>query len=223
LKKLVGFALLSLGLLAALLALLDLFAKAYTEDQIGQAITHKSTTIGYAKANIDSFPFTGKLLFEGRVEHVEIKLSKLTGVADVIDELDLRIDGLEMDKRALLGRQNVEIKKVDKVIVSAILGSARLQALANRFGALLAFDKDKLTVNGVPVAVAVEGDQLVLSAPGLPALRVPIPASSADLLPCTPSTSITKDGIALTCQTTRLPKIVIDAIGSIDLKKELSG
>jgi hypothetical protein len=222
LKRLLTFGLLSLGLLAALAVLLDFFAKAYTEDQIAQAVTHRSQNVGHATASIESFPFTGKLLLQGRVEHLSIDLSQLRGIDAPIDEIVVKVDGLEMEKSTLLGRQHVEIKHVDRVAVSALVSSLRLQELANQFGVLLGFSDNKMTVAGLPVEVFADGSDLVLRAGPLGTVRLPIPSGDVYLLPCAPSVRVTKDGVVLSCESQRLPKIVVDAIGSLDLKRELT-
>jgi hypothetical protein len=222
LKRLVTFGLLVLGLVAALAVLLDFFAKAYTEDQIGEAITHRSQNVGRATASIDSFPFTGKLLLQGRVEHLSIDLSQLRGIGAPIDEIAVKIDGLEMEKSTLVGRQHVEIKHVDRVGVSVLVSSARLQELASQFGVLLGFFDDKMTVAGAPVEVFPDGSELVLRAGPLGTVRMPIPSGDANLLPCAPSARVTKDGVLLSCESQHLPRILVDAIGSLDLKRELA-
>jgi hypothetical protein len=222
LKRLLTVALVLLGVVIAVAVLLDFFAKAYAEDQIGAAITHRSQNVGHAKANIDSFPFTGKLLLQGRVEHLSIVLSALRGIDVPIDQIDVRIDGLEMDRSTLLGRQHVEIKQVDKVTTSVLVSSSRLQELASQFNVLLGFSEGKVLVAGVPVDVTTEGGELVLRAGPLGTVRVPIPSGDVNLLPCTPDVRVTGVGIVLTCQSQHLPKILVDAIGSIDLKRELT-
>lgn len=221
-RRLLTFGLLSLGLLAALVVLLDFFAKAYTEDQIAEAITHRSQNVGHAEASIDSFPFTGRLLLQGRVEHLSVDLSQLRGIEAPIDEIVVEVDGLEMEKSTLLGRQHVEITHVDRVSVSALVSSLRLQELANQFGVLLGFSDNKMTVSGLPVEVFPDGSELVLRAGPLGTLRVPIPSGDVNLLPCAPSVRVTKDGVVLSCESEHLPKILIDAIGSLDLKRELT-
>jgi hypothetical protein len=222
LKRLLTIGLVVAGLFVAVVVLLDTFAKAYTEDQIGAAITHRSQTVGRATASIDSFPFTGKLLLQGRVEHLSVVMSDLRGVSFPIDEIDVRVDGLEMVKSTLLGRQHVEIKQVDSVTVSVRVSSSRLQELASPFNVLLGFSDGKVLVAGQPVEVAPEGSELLLRAGPIGTLRVPIPSGDVNLLPCAPDVRVTKVGIVLTCQSPRLPKILIDAIGSIDLKRQLT-
>jgi hypothetical protein len=222
LKRLLTFALLVLGLLAVLAVLLDFFAKAYAEDQIGEAITHRSQNVGRAKASIDSFPFTGKLLLQGRVEHLSVDLSQLRGIDAPIDEITVKIDGLEMERSTMLGRQHVEITHVDRVGVSALVSSVRLQELASQLGVLLGFSDNKMTVAGAPVEVFPDGSELVLRAGPLGTLRMPIPSSDVNVLPCAPSVRVTTDGVVLSCESQHLPKILLDAIGSLDLQRELT-
>jgi hypothetical protein len=222
-KKLLGFAIVIVALLGALGVLLDFFAKSYTEDQIGTAITHNSKSIGYATASIDSFPYTWKLLKDGRIEHLKVALTNLTGIDAAIDELDVQIDGLEMDKSALLGSDHVQINHVDGVTVTAVLSTTRLRDAAGKLGIDLAFGNGTMTVSGVPITLVVEGTDLVLQGGSLPAVRLPIPVADVTLLPCVPSPTVTPKGVDLSCHADHLPKVLVDAIGSVDLKQQLPG
>jgi hypothetical protein len=222
-RKLLGFAIIIVLLLGALAVLLDFFAKSYTEQQIGDAITHNSKSIGYATASIDSFPFTWNLVKDGRVEHLKVALTNLTGIDVAIDELDVQVDGLEMDKSAMFGRDHVEIKHVDGVTVTAMLSTARLRDAAGKLGIDLAFGEGTMTVQGVPVTLAVDGTDLVLQTGSLAPIRVPIPVGDVTLLPCVPGATVTPKGVALSCRADHLPKLLVDAIGSIDLKQQLAG
>ena len=222
-RKLVGLVVIIGVLLGALAFLGDRFAKAYAEDSIGQAITHRSKNVGYATASIDSFPFVWKLAKDGRVDHVTIKLERLRDVPGDIDELDVTADGVVMDKGALFGRSHVEIKRVDQVTVAALLSVTHVRDVAGKLGLDLAFGNGVLTVNGQPVAVTIDGTDLVIAVARLPAVRVPIPAGDVAVLPCAPTPAITPDGVALSCRADHLPKILVDAIGSLDLKRQLGG
>jgi hypothetical protein len=223
-KKLVAFVVIIALLLSVLAVLGDFFAKSYAEDAIGQAITHRSPNIGSASASIDSFPFVWKLLKDGRVDHVTLKLRDLHDVGG-IDELDLRADGVVMDRDALLGRSHVQVKKVDGVGFTAIVSVVHVRDVAGRLGLDVGFGSgnNTVTVNGIPISVTVDGGSLVLAAAGFPAVRLPIPTGAQSVLPCAPLTTVTPDGIALSCHADHLPKLLVDAIGSLDLKRELAG
>ena len=222
-RRLLTFFVLIAALLAALGVLLDLFAKSYTEDQIGAAITHNSSDIGYATASIDSFPFVWKLLKDGRVDHLKVSLSSLTGIDTAIDELDVQVDGLEMDKGAMLGRSHVVIRHVDGVTVTAVLSTARLRDAAGKVGIDLGFGEGTMTVGGVSIEVTVVGSDLVLQGASIAPIRIPIPVQDVAVLPCVPTPTVTPKGVELSCHADHLPKIVVDAIGSLDLRQQLTG
>ena len=220
-KKLVAFLLVIAALLGALAVLGDLFAKSYAEEAISQAITHRSKNIGSASASIDSFPFVWKLVKDGRVEHVTLKLRDLHDVGG-IDELDLHADGVVMDRDALLGQSHVQVKKVDGVTITAMLSVVHVRDVAGQLGLDVGFGygNGMVTVNGVPVAVAVDAGDLVIAAAGFPAVRLPIPVGETSVLPCAPSAAVTSDGITLSCRSDHLPKLLVDAIGTLDLKRQ---
>jgi len=224
LKRLATFGLILLGLLAVLGVTLDFFAKAYAEEQIGEAITHRSQNVGQAKADISSFPFTGRLIVQGRVEHLTISMSELRGFEALVDEVDVKMDGLEMDRSSLVGRQHVEIKSVDAVTVTALVSAGRLQELANKVGVLLGFSNGRMTAGGQVIDVVQDGDAIVLRGGVIPSeLRVPIPAGDINVLPCTPTVRVTEQGIVLSCRAEHPPKILVDAIGSLAMKQQLGG
>ncbi len=223
-KKLVALVVIIALLVGGLGVLGDLFAKRYAEEAIGQAITHRSQNIGTATATIDSFPFVWKLLKDGLVDHVTLKLRDLHDVGG-IDELDLHADGLVMDRDALLGQSHVQVKKVDGVTITALLSVVHVRDVAGQLGIDVGFGygNNMVTVNGVPVSVTTDGPALVIAAAGLPPVRLPIPTGAESVLPCVPSATVTPDGIALSCRSDHLPKLLVDAIGSLDLKRDLGG
>jgi hypothetical protein len=208
-----------LVLVIALGGVLDLFAKGFSEEEIAAAVEHRSNErVGSAKVSISSFPYLGKLVGRGDIDHIDISMSSLH-VTQPIDEVKVHIDGLHMDRDALLGESHVEIKSVDHVTVSVFIASRRIQTLADAIGLSLAFEKGAIRLAGERLEVAAANGLLTVSGGGLTPLSVPIPAGDPEVLPCQPGVEVREDGIRLSCATDKIPKILLDAIGSPTLRQ----
>jgi hypothetical protein len=208
-----------LALVLALGGVLDVFAKGFTEEEIAAAVEHRSNDrVGTAKVTISSFPYLGKLVGFGDIDHIDIAMSGLN-VTQPVDEVAVHIDGLHMDRDALLGESHVQIKKVDRVSVAVFIASRRIQTLADAIGLSLAFEDGGVRLAGERLDVAAANGLLTVSGAGLTPLSVPIPAGDPEVLPCQPGVEVRKDGIRLSCATDKIPKILLDAIGSPTLRQ----
>jgi hypothetical protein len=207
-----------LVLVVSLAGVLDFFAKGFSEEEIAAAIEHRSDDrIGEAKASISSFPYLGRLLGQGDIDHIDITMRSLH-ITQPVDEVKVHIDGLHMDRNALLGESHIEIKKVDRVSVSVLVAARRIQALADQIGLSLVFENDAVRLAGQRLDVTTTAGLLTVSGTGLTPLSVPIPAGDAEVLPCQPGAKVEQAGIRLSCTTDRVPKLLLDAIGSQALR-----
>jgi hypothetical protein len=213
-------------LLVGLLALADVGARAYSESNIEEAIRDHSDAIVAVDASIDSFPFVGRLVASGGVPHVDLHLTELAGaeLADIA-EVRLQVDGMHLDRGVLLDDGRVRITGVDAVRVTAVIALDRLQELARAVGADLRAVDDalELTFSGrtLAVTVAIADGLVTLTADPLPPISVPVP--SVSILPCAPDGTIVRGRLELACRSDRLPALVVEAIGSVDLREELVG
>jgi hypothetical protein len=206
-------------LLVGLLGLLDVFARTYTERTIAEAIQHRSGgRVGAASVSISSVPYLWRLVGQGYIDHIDVSMTELK-VTQPIDAVDVHIDGLHMDRNALLGESHVEIKAVDQVSVSVLVSASRLQTLADGLGVQLSFEDGSVRVGGQRLDVSVDGGLLTVAGAGLDGVAVPIPAGDAEVLPCQPSVAVHAEGVRLTCSTDRVPKLLLDAIGSPALQQ----
>lgn len=209
-----------LALILALGGVLDFFAKGYSEEEIAAAVEHRSgDRVGSASASISSFPYIGRLVGWGDIDHIDISMASLH-VSQPIDEVKVHIDGLHMDRDALLGESHVEIKRVDHVSVTVFIAARRIQTLADQVGLSLSFEDGGIRLNGDRLDVATANSLLTVSGGRLTTpLSVPIPAGDPEVLPCQPGVEVRKDGIRLSCATDRVPRILLDAIGSPTLRQ----
>jgi hypothetical protein len=209
--------LLVLGVLVAVLLVGDLAARSVAESAVERGVRSKVEDVGSVDAQIHSFPFTGRLLAQGKVSTLDLRLTDVTGHGIDVAWLRLQADGLVFDRSVLFGGK-VRIKDVDRVEVTANITQAEVSRLTGAQVELLDGGQARVTYKGVTATadVAVVEGQLQLSAAGLPALRVPLPDS--DLLPCDVDAVVVAGAVLATCTADHLPPIVLRAVGTVDLQ-----
>jgi len=209
--------LVSLLAVLALLAIGDLAAKHAAEHAIASEAQSHMAGVGTVKATISSFPFVGRLLVQAKVSKLDLLLSDVTGHGIDVARLDVVGRAIELDRSALAGSQHVKIKGLDSVTVTATISEATVRALTRADVRLLA-GKATVTVAGrtVDAAARVEGGSVRLVVASTPVASLPMPDSS--LLPCQVALTITPGALELACTATRLPTLVVDAVGSVSLR-----
>ena len=207
-----------LGVLVALLLVGDLAARSAAESAVEKGVRAKVAGVASVDARIDSFPFTGRLLGQGKVSKLDLRLTDVTGHGIDVAWLRLQVDGLELDRSVLFGGK-VRIKHVDQVRVTADIGQAQISAATGAEVHLLDGGKAEVTYKGVTATadVAVVDGAIRFTAAGLPALSVPVPDS--DLLPCAVDATVVEGAVLASCTADHLPTIVVRAVGTVDLPR----
>jgi hypothetical protein len=205
-----------LVVLAVLVAVLvggDLVAKAAAESAIESGVRSRVSGVGAVDAQIHSFPFAGRLLAQGQVSTLDLRLSDVTGHGIDVAWLRLQASGLELDRSAMFGGK-VELEDVDHVLVTANITAAAISALTGADVELRDGGRAKVTYRGVTATatVAVADGELRFTAAGLPALRVPVPDS--DLLPCDVDATVVEGAVEASCRADHLPDIVVRSVAA---------
>lgn len=172
-----------------------------------------------AVADVDvelrSFPLVPRLLLSGDVGDVTIRLDEVAEQGVALDVLTVVVDGLVLDRGALVNDRRVEVVDVDRARLEARVPEGAVQALLP--AGTIRFDPGTATLTAgdlsVTAAVAVEGRDLVLRVDPLPAVSVPLP--STDLLPCQPGGEVVAGAVLLTCEVDDLPPVIVQAIGDL--------
>ena len=213
-------------LLLAVLAVGDLVAKAYVENKIAEQVEDRLAELGGVEADIDSFPFVGRLLAFGSIPHLTLRLHEITGYELDVAELKLEIDDLQLDQRLLVGDAKIEVTGIDSAVVTAVIDEEAVERAASLAGAELVevdFEEDQVSLTALGQTVtgelSVDESRIRLRAAGLPEVVVPLP--SLELLPCEVDGEVRESALELSCEGEELPPIVVDAIGSIDLREGL--
>ncbi|MCU1380464.1 MAG: hypothetical protein JWN29_3447 [Acidimicrobiales bacterium] len=209
--------LLVLGVLVALLLVGDLAARSVAESAVESGVRSRVQGVGAVDAQIHSFPFTGRLVAQGKVSTLDLRLSEVTGHGIDVAWVRLEAKGLKLDRNVLLGSAHVRITGVDTVTVTANITEAEIRKATGADVRLLD-GKAQVTAAGVTATadVTVSDGKIRLEVAGLPVLTVPVPDNA--LLPCPVQARVVAGAVLASCTAHQLPGIVVDAIGSVDLR-----
>jgi hypothetical protein len=202
-----------LAVLVAVLLVGDFAARSAAESAIESGIQGRVSGVGSVDARIDSFPFTGRLLGQGKVANLDLRLSDVTGHGIDVAWLRLQASGLALDRSAMFGGK-VELEGVDHVAVTAHITEAAISALAGAHVELLGAGQARVTYQDVTATarVTVADGRLQFTADGLPALSVPVPSS--DLLPCAVDAVVVAGAVDASCTADHLPAIVASSVAA---------
>jgi len=212
-RKILVVAIVLLGLVAV-----DAAARSYAQSTVASAVKARVHGVSDVKANIDSFPFLGRLLLQGKVSELDVTFSDVTGHG--IDVARLRIDatGIELDRGVLVGKRHVRIRDVDTVTARAKITEDEIRRVTGA-DVRLADGRATITSAGVTATatIVVADGRVRLQVSKLPPLSVPVP--DADLLPCAVQAKVIERALELSCTSHTLPAIVVDAIGAANLQR----
>lgn len=209
-----------LGIAVAILIVVligaDIATRLWVQQQMATAISDNVEGVRHVRASISSFPFIGRLAVNGSISHVEIHLDGVTARPVDLSELRASVDGAVL-KRGDLFDGHITVTKVTNVDLGAVFTD---DDLTRASGVPVRVRPDGVTVtvagHDVTVHVAVSGRSIQLSAAGVSA-SVPLP--STDFLPCTPAPHLGDGKAVLSCDSDHLPPAVVQAIGSVSLRR----
>ena len=193
-----------LGLLALVLVVVDHGARLAAEGKLASRAGDAATDEDSATADIESFPFLGRLLASGSVDRVRVRVQApragpLRLAAVVVDA-----SGVVVNRGGLM-EGDVRVEGIDRGSVAVEIDGAAL-AETLRLPVTVNDGLVRVGVRGVSVPAAAEVDDgtLVLRVAGLPAFRVPVVRTS--LVPCTLATlRVTGDRVRMSCEMDELP------------------
>lgn len=205
-----------LAVLVGALVLGDVLAKSAAESAVESGLRSQVEGVGAVDAQITSFPFTVRLLAAGEVSTLDLRLSDVVGRGIDLAWLRLRVDGLRLDRSVVFGG-DARITDVDRVSVTANITEEDVREAT---GADVRLFDGRATVTAAGVTtdaeVTVADGRIRISVAGLPPYSLPVPGN--ELLPCAIDARVVKGALLAECSTDRLPAIVLDAVGSVDLR-----
>ena len=202
-----------LGAVVALLGLADLFVKGMAEGEVAAKVERSVEGAAGVEADIDSFPFLGRLLVSGEVPELELRVDEITGRSLAITDMVVRMEGVVLDRSRLtsgkaevtdIDRGSVELTIDAGALARAVPAEVQLSLTGGRLSATVrgrAIASVELTVN--------EQGALVLQIPPLPAVAIGIPGNT--LLPCRPDVALVEDQVHLRCEFDEVPEALLAA------------
>jgi hypothetical protein len=136
-----------------------------------------------ARATISSFPFLGRLFVQQRVEKIHLHVTDLSVDRLVFATVDVRLDGVHVDRSRLIQDQDVRLRSIDRGTVVAEVTSEELSAALGNPVRIAAGGVDvEVLGKRVHADVQVRDNRLSLQVAGLSVPAFAIPRTS--LLPC---------------------------------------
>ncbi len=202
-----------LGVFLALLGGADAFAKSWAESQIESRARAESAGAS-ASADIDSFPFLGKLLLSGDAGDIELRMREVAAQQIKFSRVSIALQQVKLDRGKLFSGE-AEVQSIDKGVITmgftaADLGAAVKMPVTIDDGRISVTVRGQ-TVSAVPQATA-EGS-LRLTVTGLPPVTVPIPRTR--LVSCAVSKVVVDGGVLeASCTIEEIPPALLRAAQS---------
>ena len=197
-----------LAIVAAVgLAVLDQRIRVEAEQHAAQRLAAELPIEGTPLVHIESFPFVLRVLNDGSVEQLEVSMRSLESTGVRVDEAKLTIDGLVLDRDALLDDREITLVSIEQATIDAWVSAEDLSRVA----------KVPVKIEDGEVSVTYRGKEykgtakvskhaVLLLVDGVPPILSPLP--STDLLPCEPELDIDGDRIHVACTVDELPPAV---------------
>ncbi len=200
----------------------DRAVKGWAESKLAEQAAAYYPPAAGSSASIRSFPFVGRLLFNGSIPRVDVNLDNLRADPVLIRRLSLQVSDVSLDRGELFsGRVHLDDVGEGK-IVATIDGPS----LAKATGFDLRFSPGEVVVHrkiqGVDVTgkgtLAVNGNLVTFTPTSVEGLSVP-PSRLAisyripgiELLPCSADVEVVRNGVVLSCNVVDIPAALIQA------------
>lgn len=197
-----------LAIVAAVgLSVVDQRIRVEAEQHAAQRLAQELPIEGSPRVHIDSFPFVLGVLIDGSVDQLAVTMRSLKSNGVRVDEAKLTIEGLVLDRDALLENHEIKLVEIDEAKIEVWLTADDLSSVA----------KVPVKIEGGEVSVTVRGKEykgtarvskhaVLLLVDGVPPILSPLP--STDLLPCDPDLDIDGDRIHVACTVEEVPPAV---------------
>ena len=194
-----------LGVLAVLLGAGDVLAREVAEGELAARARSAAGRPESARADIDSFPFLGRVAAAGTVRRVEVRVEGAKAGPVPLAAVVVEAHGVAVDRRALLAG-DVRVRGIDRGVVAVELDGAALSEVL-RLPVTVGGGEVSVDVRGTRVVARAEVGRrgsLVLRVSELPALTLPIVRTP--LVPCAVTTvAVDGDRVRLACELDELP------------------
>lgn len=188
--------------------MLDVAARAYAQSQLQQTVNERTTSGAKVHAEIQSFPFLGRLLVQQKVSKVVLSSAEVKTGSLTFTSVELSMNDVKLSRSDLIQNQKVVITAIGTTTAS---GDLTASALSDAVGAPIQIGNGKVSarVAGIDVGARVQatGKGLTVQIPGLPLPALTIPGS--DLLPCLGGLQLQDGRIHFSCTVPGIPPAVL--------------
>ncbi len=190
---------------------LDSRIRAEAEQRAAQRLEQELPIEGTPQVHIESFPFVLRVLLDGSVEQLQVSMRSLESNGIRVDEAKLTIDGLVLDRDALLDRHELKLVEIEQARVEAWVSAQDISRVA-KVPVKIKDGEVSVTIRGQEYtgSATVSKHAVLLRVEGFPPILSPLP--STDLLPCEPDLDIDGDRIHVACTLDALPPAVAQAL-----------
>jgi hypothetical protein len=207
--------LLCLLALVAVLVGLDVAARVVAQDDVA-ARAKGAAVAQQASASIGGFPFLWHFLVEGDVPDVRVRLTGASTGGLQVQEIDVDLRGVRIDRAALFSRRQVRVRAVDAATATVTVNAAELSEAAGLAVSLPGQGTILVQAGGRTVAASLvvePGDVLVLSVAGHAVVRADL--ATSPLVPdCAMAVRVGAGNLQVSCQVSPVPDRVIQAVSS---------
>lgn len=193
------------------LGFLDVAAKGWAEGKIEDRARAEVGANVTTNADIDSFPFLGKLLLTGSAGDIELVMNDVDLQRLRFSRLEVDLFGVKLDRnKAMSG--DAEVTDIDRGVITMTFSAEDLSRAVN-LPVTIEDGKVTVDVRGVKAAAtpqATAEGSLRLQVNGLPAVNVPIPRTR--LVSCAVKEVQVDDGeLRASCTISEIPPALLKA------------
>ena len=201
-RKLVVFGVV-VAVILAVLALADVFVRHQVQSAIAQQI-ETQVPGSHAEVSISSFPFVGRLAVSGDVPKLTADVTNVAAGPITLDTVVVVVTDVHVARHQLV-HGKVALRSIKQATVTATVSQASLDS---QVGLPVTLGEGTVGLDGLQAAASlkVDGDQVDIQVPPLPAIAISIPVTK--LLPCIGSASLTPGELTVTCTTNTLPPVL---------------
>ncbi len=193
------------------LSVLDRKVRRIAEQKAAVKLEDALPIEGTPTVRIDSFPFVLGVLLDGTVETLTVRMESLASSGVEVDEAQLTVHGLQLDRDRLLDPQELEVVGIDRARIEAWFTAEGISKVA-KLPVRIADGVVTVTVRGTTYTgtASISKHAVFLAVEGMPPVIAPLPEN--DLLPCEPDVDIDGDRIHVACEVDALPPAVAEVL-----------
>ncbi len=202
----------TLGIVAALLVVGDVSARAFVETKATQRAQLEAPPGSVVTASIGGFPFIPPLMLGGKVSQVGVHLENVTANVVTFATVDLHLHGVELDRAKLFKDRKVRIIDISSGSIDVTVTQ---QALTSALHVPVSIADGQMTVTilqksfSVTPSISANGKLTLTGAAGR-SLTLTIP--KLDYVPCLGEITVLAGRLRLSCEIQDVPPALVDAV-----------